>query len=40
MKTVIEKIYEVILSIGKARAASELSRRGLYKEAKDLMLRD
>jgi hypothetical protein len=36
MLTAIHNFFE---AFGRARAAAELSRRGLYKEAKELMLR-
>jgi hypothetical protein len=38
MKNLLSTIYEIFESIGKARAAAELSRNGLYEEAKQLML--
>lgn len=38
MKTLLNTIYEIFESIGRAKAASHLARHGLYAEAKALML--
>lgn len=38
MKRFFNTIYEVLESIGRAKAAAHLSRQGLYNEAKALML--
>lgn len=38
MKKIINTIYEVMESIGRAKAAAHLSRMGLHDEAKALML--
>lgn len=38
MKTFLNALYEIGLSIGQARAAAALARHGLYAEAKALML--
>ena len=38
LKKIFFKIVEVQMTIGKARAAAELSRMGYYKEARDIML--
>ncbi len=38
MKTVLNAIYEIFLSIGQARAASALARAGQYEAAKELMI--
>jgi hypothetical protein len=38
MKKILNALYEIGISIGKARAAAALARRGLHKEARDLML--
>ena len=40
MKTILNTIYEILESMGRAKAAAHLSRQGLHQEAKDLMLRD
>jgi hypothetical protein len=39
MKNFFNAIYQICLSIGQARAAAELSRNGLYAEAKALLLK-
>ena len=39
MKKFLDTIWNVFLSIGQARAAAELSRNGLYEEAKALLLK-
>jgi hypothetical protein len=38
MKTFLNTLYEICLSIGQARAAAALARSGMYAEAKALML--
>ena len=38
MKKIYRFIYELLESVGRARAASVLTRQGRYKEAKELML--
>jgi hypothetical protein len=38
MKSFLNALYEIGLSIGQARAAAALARAGLYTEAKALML--
>jgi hypothetical protein len=38
MKTILNALYEIGVSIGRARAASAMARAGMYKEAKELML--
>lgn len=38
MKKFFTVIYEVMESLGRAKAAAHLSRQGLHKEAKALML--
>lgn len=38
MKKVLNTIYEILESIGRAKAASALSRSGLHAEAKALLL--
>jgi len=40
MKSFLNTIYEVMESIGRAKAAAHLSRMGLHQEAKVLMLAD
>jgi hypothetical protein len=40
MKKILNTIYEVMESIGRAKAAAHLSRMGLHDEAKALMLAD
>jgi hypothetical protein len=40
MKNFLNAIYEVMESIGRAKAAAHLSRMGLHQEAKALMLAD
>ena len=40
MKKILNIIYEVMESIGRAKAAAHLSRIGLHQEAKKLMLAD
>lgn len=37
MKTIFTTIYDFLLSMGQARAASALARSGQYEAAKDLM---
>lgn len=37
MNTIFTAIYEFLLSISQARAASALARAGQYEAAKDLM---
>ncbi len=38
MKSFLNTLYEICLSIGQARAAAALARSGMYNEAKALML--
>jgi hypothetical protein len=38
MKTVLNVIYEILISIGQARAASALARSGQHAAARDLMI--
>jgi hypothetical protein len=38
MKNFLNTLYEISISIGKARAAAAMARSGMYKEAKELML--
>lgn len=38
MKLVFNVIYEILESIGRAKAAAALTRSGLHEEAKALML--
>jgi hypothetical protein len=38
MKTFLNTLYEIGLSIGQARAAAAMARAGLYEEAKAIML--
>jgi hypothetical protein len=40
MKSFLNTIYEVMESMGRAKAAAHLSRMGLHQEAKALMLAD
>jgi hypothetical protein len=40
MKSFFNVIYEVLESVGRAKAAAHLSRQGLHAEAKALMLAD
>jgi hypothetical protein len=40
MKKIFNVIYEIMESMGRAKAAAHLSRQGLHKEAKALMLAD
>jgi hypothetical protein len=40
MKSFLNAIYEILESIGRAKAAAHLSRQGLHAEAKALMLAD
>jgi hypothetical protein len=40
MKKIFTVIYEIMESMGRAKAAAHLSRQGLHKEAKALMLAD
>jgi hypothetical protein len=37
MKNFLNTLYEIGLSIGKARAAAAMARVGLYKEAQAIM---
>jgi hypothetical protein len=37
MKSFLNAIYEILESIGRAKAAAHLSRQGMHKEAQDLM---
>jgi hypothetical protein len=39
MKQFFNVIYEVLESLGRAKAAAHLSRQGRHEEAKDLMIR-
>jgi hypothetical protein len=36
--TFLRSIYDVLLSIGKARAAAHLARNGQYEDARKMML--
>lgn len=38
MKKLLNTIYEILESIGRAKAASHLARCGMHNEAKALML--
>jgi hypothetical protein len=38
MKSFLNALYEICISIGQARAAAALARSGMYDEAKALML--
>ena len=38
MKNILNTIYEIFESMGKAKAASHLARCGMHKEAKELMM--
>lgn len=38
MKTILNTIYEILESMGRARAAAHLSRQGKHAEAKALMI--
>jgi hypothetical protein len=38
MKSFLNAIYEILESIGRAKAASHLARCGMHNEAKALML--
>jgi hypothetical protein len=38
MKKIFNTIYEIMESMGRAKAAAHLSRQGLHEEAKRLML--
>lgn len=38
MKTFLNTLYEICLSIGQARAAAALARSGMHDQAKALML--
>jgi hypothetical protein len=40
MKKILNAIYEVMESVGRAKAAAHLSRMGMHEEAKALMLAD
>lgn len=40
MKSILNSIYELMLSFGKARAASALARAGHLTEAKELMTKN
>lgn len=37
MKTVLNAIYELLLSLGQAKAASALARAGQHEAAKEMM---
>jgi hypothetical protein len=37
MKKLLNILYEIALSIGQARAASAMTRAGMYTEAKELL---
>lgn len=39
MKSVLNTIYEILESIGRAKAAAALSRSGLHAEARALMIK-
>lgn len=36
MKTILDKLWDIIVSVGKARHASYLARQGKFNEAKAL----
>ena len=38
MKSFLNTLYEICISIGQARAAAAIARAGMYKEARDLMV--
>ena len=38
MKNFLNTLFEILESLGKAKAASHLARCGMHQEAKDLML--
>jgi hypothetical protein len=38
MKKLLNTLYEIGLSIGKARAAAAMARAGMYTEARELMM--
>lgn len=38
MKKLLKAIYEIFESIGRAKSAASLARRGLHAEAKAIML--
>jgi hypothetical protein len=38
MKTILNALYEIALSIGQARAAAAMARAGMHAEAKAIML--
>ncbi len=38
MKSFLNTLYEISVSIGQARAAAAMARAGMYAEAKALML--
>ena len=38
MKSVLNAFYEILISFGKARAATALARAGQYQAARDLMI--
>ena len=40
MKSFLNAIYDILESIGRAKAAAALTRSGLHAEAKALMLAD
>jgi hypothetical protein len=40
MKKIFNAIYEILESVGRAKAAAHLSRQGQYAEAKALLLAD
>ena len=38
MKTFLNALYEISLSIGQARAAAAMARAGMHEEAKAIMM--
>jgi hypothetical protein len=38
MKSFLNTLYEICLSIGQARAAAAMARAGMYDQAKSIML--
>jgi hypothetical protein len=38
MKSILNSLYNICISIGQARAAAAMARAGMYDEAKALML--
>ena len=38
MTTVLRSIYDILVSIGKARAAAHLARNGQHEDARKMML--